>query len=181
LFNAVASKLWSKTLTEIRRSLARLLSVPRSHLGEIARLSFAKVAEYQTRGIVHFHAVVRLDGPEGPASAPPASIPVELLDQAVRDGVSRASVTVADRVFGWGAQLKVDPIRSADLDGPDQLTDRAVARYVAKYATKSAEAAGVDLPRSPAAPASAAASPPRCSRTAPPCPTPAPAAAPPAA
>ena len=26
------------------------------------RLSYAKVAEYQHRGIVHFHALVRLDG-----------------------------------------------------------------------------------------------------------------------
>lgn len=146
LFNAMASKLWSATLTEVRRSLARALGVPRSRLGELARLSFAKVAEYQARGVVHFHAVARIDGPDGPASPPPACVSAEVLDQAVRDGVARASVRAAGRVFAWGPQLKVDPIRSAELDGPDQLTDTAVARYVAKYATKSAEAAGVELP-----------------------------------
>jgi len=27
------------------------------------RVSFAKVAEYQVRGVVHFHAIIRLDGP----------------------------------------------------------------------------------------------------------------------
>ncbi len=33
-------------------------------------LSFAKVAEYQKRGVVHFHAVIRLDGPDRPRSHP---------------------------------------------------------------------------------------------------------------
>ncbi|MEV6785654.1 replication initiator, partial [Streptomyces sp. NPDC051098] len=44
------------------------------------RVSFAKVAEYQQRGLVHFHAVVRFDGPvadAGPATGwvrPPAGL-----------------------------------------------------------------------------------------------------------
>lgn len=60
--------------------------------------------------------------------------------------MGKASVKAAGRVFTWGAQLKVDQIASSDFDGPDRLTDVAVARYVAKHATKSAEAAGVELP-----------------------------------
>lgn len=34
-------------------------------------VSFAKVAEYQQRAAIHFHAVVRLDGPSGPGATRP--------------------------------------------------------------------------------------------------------------
>ena len=42
-------------------------SPPRSGLSEpewhqLVRVAYAKVAEFQTRGLVHFHVVVRLDG-----------------------------------------------------------------------------------------------------------------------
>jgi hypothetical protein len=42
--------------------------------------------------------------------------------------------------FVFGEQLDVRPIRSADFDGTSELTERAVASYIAKYATKGAEA-----------------------------------------
>jgi hypothetical protein len=32
-------------------------------LAERLRVSYAKVAEYQRRGVVHFHAIIRLDTP----------------------------------------------------------------------------------------------------------------------
>ena len=38
---------------------------PRSWAGaarKLARVQFAKVAEFQRRGIIHFHALIRLDG-----------------------------------------------------------------------------------------------------------------------
>ncbi|MGH3492978.1 MAG: replication initiator, partial [Sciscionella sp.] len=152
LFNALAGRLWSATLTEVRRSLARALGVPRSRLGDLVRVSFAKVAEYQARGIVHFHAVARLDGPDGSASAPPSSVTAELLQAAIRDGVARTSVEVPESrtlgrpVAGWGEQIDIRPIGSAEFDDGARLSDVAVARYIAKYATKSAESAGVELP-----------------------------------
>ena len=46
--------------------------------------------------------------------------------------MARAQAQTAGRVFAWGDQLQVDQIRSAELDGPTQLTDVAVAQYVAK-------------------------------------------------
>ena len=54
---------------------------PRRALKETARVSFGKVAEYQKRGAVHFHAVIRLDGPDGPDTPPPSWATVELLDR----------------------------------------------------------------------------------------------------
>ncbi|MFG3551799.1 replication initiator [Streptomyces sp. NPDC047725] len=57
-----------------------------------ARLSFAKLAEYQQRGLVHFHAVIRLDGPAGPCDPPPAWDTSELLADAVRLAATRAHI-----------------------------------------------------------------------------------------
>ena len=52
-----------------------------------ARLSYAKVAEYQRRGLVHFHAVIRLDGPDGPTDPPPPG----LTHDALRDAITTAA------------------------------------------------------------------------------------------
>ncbi|MFE3109230.1 replication initiator [Kitasatospora indigofera] len=41
----------------------------------VLRFSFAKVAEYQKRGLVHFHAVIRPDGPDGSTQPPPRPPP----------------------------------------------------------------------------------------------------------
>ncbi len=153
LFNALAAKLWSVTTTEIRRSLARLLGISRAELRRQAAVTFAKVAEYQARGIVHFHAVIRIDGPTSPASPPPAWASVELLTEAIERGSARASVTVPESralgeiTFGWGEQIKADPITSAALGTHGEITDVTVARYIAKYATKSTEITGAELPR----------------------------------
>jgi hypothetical protein len=111
----------------------------------VLRVSYAKVAEYQRRGLVHFHAVVRLDGPDGPGSAPPGWASTGLLGDAVRASVGRVRLVapggsvVVRRVLRFGPQVDVRPIAEF---GAGELTSAAVARYVAKYATKGAEAAG---------------------------------------
>ncbi|MBS2966733.1 hypothetical protein KGA66_27095, partial [Actinocrinis puniceicyclus] len=153
LFNALAAKLWSVTTTEIRRALARTLGITRTALKEQAVVTFAKVAEYQARGVVHFHAVIRIDGPNGPASTPPAWATVQLLKDAIEQGTARATVAapesraLGEYVFGWGEQVRADPITSATLGGDGQVNDVTVARYIAKYATKSTEITGAELPR----------------------------------
>lgn len=74
VWNAWASELWRRTTIAATRNLRDL---GRSH-GVRLRLSFAKVAEYQARGLVHFHALVRLDAtdPSDPDAVlpPPAGI-----------------------------------------------------------------------------------------------------------
>lgn len=152
LFNALAGKLWSETLTEIRRALAKYLRLSRRTADKHVKVKFAKVAEYQARGIVHFHAVARLDGPDGPGSPPPAWATADLLEAAVRDAVASTrlqapeSSTLGAVPVGWGEQIDIRPIASGDFDGSEDLTDIKVARYIAKYATKSAETSGVELP-----------------------------------
>jgi hypothetical protein len=88
----------------------------------VVRVSFCKVAEYQARGAVHFHAVIRLDAaPLEDDAATPAPPPpfftAELLAEAVRLAAQRVAVPVPELdedqavtlVVRWGAQPDVRP------------------------------------------------------------------------
>jgi len=115
-------------------------------------VSFAKVAEYQKRGAVHFHAVIRIDGPTGSDTPPPPWATAELLTDAIRAAAPKVNVDgpVIDgraHAFTFGRQLDVRTIRSADFNDGQELTERAVAAYIAKYATKGAETATGALDR----------------------------------
>ena len=152
LFNALAGKLWSRFTIDLRRHLAQAAGLPRDRLAQDATLSYAKVAEYQTRGIVHYHAVIRLDGPDGPGSPPPSWATNELLEDAVRHAASTAVITtpeassVPSRALRFGAQIDVKALEADPLSGSGRvLTETAVARYIAKYAAKSTETTGVEL------------------------------------
>ena len=75
-WNAFVPKLWTGTSDAVKRELARR---SRHHGGTPARLRYAKVAEFQARGAVHLHALLRLDGdnpdnPDNPKAvlAPPS-------------------------------------------------------------------------------------------------------------
>ncbi|WP_255953334.1 replication initiator [Streptomyces odontomachi] len=144
LWNAHAGALWRRFTIYLRREVAKRAGLTQRKLQQHARVSFAKVAEYQKRGAVHFHAVIRLDGPDGGDTAPPPWATVELLTDAIQAAVTAARVDgpqIDDRThaFTFGRQLDVRPIRSAAFDHDQELTDRAVAAYIAKYATKGAE------------------------------------------
>ncbi|MFI9767095.1 replication initiator protein RepSA [Streptomyces sp. NPDC052415] len=142
LWNNHAGDLWRRFTIYLRREVAARAGQTQSAMREVCRVSFGKVAEFQKRGSVHFHAVVRLDGPDGPDSPPPAWATVALLDDSIKAAAARVAVPVPSagafggRVLRWGTQVDVQPIGS--MDGVE-LTDQAVASYVAKYATKAAE------------------------------------------
>ncbi|MGW4046420.1 replication initiator protein RepSA [Streptomyces sp. NPDC004721] len=142
LWNNHAGDLWRRFTIYLRREVAARAGLTQTAMREVCRVSFGKVAEFQKRGAVHFHAVVRLDGPDGSDSPPPAWATVALLDAAIRAAAARVAVPVPSagtfpaRVLRWGAQVDVQAI--GGMDGVE-LTDGAVASYVAKYATKAAE------------------------------------------
>ncbi|MFF9666425.1 replication initiator protein RepSA [Streptomyces althioticus] len=148
LFNNHAGQLWQRFTTRLRRELAARAGLSRSQLADHCRVSYGKVAEFQKRGAIHFHAVVRLDGPDGPDTAPPSWATVQLLADAIRAAAAHSytsvSVPAAEdhpaRTFRWGTQLDVRPVKGFG-DG-SELTEQAVASYVAKYATKAAENTG---------------------------------------
>ena len=142
-FNAYAPELWRRFTITVRRTLARQAGLTNKALAALVRVSYAKVAEYQRRGVVHFHAVIRLDGPAGPTTTPPAWATLGLLtaaiDQAVRavNVMTPAAPGVAARTLCWGREHDTRPITTTG-----ELTDTEVAGYVAKYATKAAECTG---------------------------------------
>ncbi|MFI8532813.1 replication initiator protein RepSA [Streptomyces aquilus] len=151
LFNNHAGELWHRFVNRLRREIAAQVGITQKAFKEVARLSYGKVAEFQKRGAVHFHAVIRLDGPDGPDSAPPSWASTELLTEAIRVAAAHPYVTaeVPPRAAAgfpdgwklrWGRQLDVRPIKAFGDDS--EITERAVASYVAKYATKAAENTG---------------------------------------
>ncbi len=147
VWNAHSSELWRRTIITLRRQLDK---TAKTH-GTRVRLSYAKVAEFQRRGLIHFHAIFRLDGidpvyPERTIQPHPA-ITAGLLAVLIRQVASAAwFATVPHRVkpqgwdIRWGAQVDPRVVRLTD-DG--DVTDVAVASYLAKYATKSTEPAGI--------------------------------------
>ena len=149
LWNAVATELWRRTTIAIRRQLAQLADVRVRKLNDHIRLRFTKVIEYQARGAIHLHAVLRLDGPDPDAITAPASVwTVEMLEEAIRRAVTQVTaplptrhVEVEDRA-SWGGQVHVralPPLYEAE-ESSKQV--RSVAAYIAKYATKSTDPLG---------------------------------------
>ncbi|MBM6402647.1 hypothetical protein JQN72_00100 [Phycicoccus sp. CSK15P-2] len=142
-----APELWRRTTIALRRAVACYLGVSEATLGEHASIQYAKVAEYQDRGLVHFHALIRLDGPAaaGIGAPAPAVLDGPVLAALVRDAARTVALLAepvdADdipRVLAWGAQLDVRVVTAGRrLDDPDAaLTPGQVAGYLAKYATK---------------------------------------------
>ena len=74
LFNAYAADLWRRFVTYLPRHLARLAGVTQKTLRAQLRIRFVKVAEYQARGVVHFHAVIRLDAAGEDYQPPPPGL-----------------------------------------------------------------------------------------------------------
>ncbi|MCX4542353.1 replication initiator protein RepSA [Streptomyces sp. NBC_01565] len=154
LWNNHASELWRYFTIYLRREIAARAGLTQKAAREQSRVSFGKVAEYQKRGAVHFHAVIRFDGPDGPESPPPAWATLNLLTVAIRAAAARVRVVVPanpeygfvnDWMLAWGEQIDVQPIGA--FGNGEELTEQAVASYVAKYATKAAETTGaVDQP-----------------------------------
>lgn len=143
-----APELWRRFTIRITRLLAAHLGVAPSALGKRASIQFAKVAEYQTRGAIHFHALIRLDGPRTSTGFEPAPVAINGEDFAalVARAVPQVEYTAPPafegdpgRLLRFGAQHDVRLVRagrrSDDPDAP--LLPEQVAGYVAKYVTKS--------------------------------------------
>ncbi|MET7891825.1 replication initiator protein RepSA [Streptomyces mirabilis] len=156
LWNNHASDLWRYFTIYLRREIAKRAGLTQKDAREQSRVSFGKVAEYQKRGAVHFHAVIRFDGPDGPDTPPPYWATLDLLTDAIRAAAARVAVDVPParyrpapdqpvrrepaRTLRWGTQLDVQRIKA--FGNGEELTEQAVASYVAKYATKAAETTG---------------------------------------
>jgi hypothetical protein len=162
LWNALAPELWRRTTIAIQRALGRLLGrllgLQEGELRRLVRISYAKVAEFQRRGAIHFHAVIRLDAATEcrcPAclAPPPAPFTAALLEEALGQAVPAVRVPCPPlndggpgRYARWGEQLDVRNITTAE-DQEGELSAEQVAGYIAKYATKATESFGAGLDR----------------------------------
>ena len=153
LFNAYAADLWRRFVTYLPRQLARRLAITQKQLRALVRIRFVKVAEYQARGVVHFHAVIRLDAPGQDYQPPPPGIDADMLCDAIGQAAALATLTVDHDgqavTLGFGAQTDTRIIRhGTGLPGTGQALDgQAVANYIAKYATKTLTAPGLPSQR----------------------------------
>ena len=158
LWNALAPELWRRTTIALQRALGRLVGLQEGELRRLVRVSYAKVAEFQRRGAIHFHAVIRLDAATDcrcpGCLAPPAQpFTATLLEDALRQSVPAVRVPcpslengVPERYARWGEQLDVRNITRDDGEA-GELSAEQVAGYIAKYATKATESFGAGLDR----------------------------------
>ncbi|MGH3218635.1 MAG: replication initiator [Streptosporangiaceae bacterium] len=153
LFNAHAADLWRRFVTYLPRHLARLAGVTQKTLRAQLRIRFVKVAEYQARGVVHFHAVIRLDAAAESCQPPAAPYTADLLCDAIGQAAAAVRITVEHHgqalALGFGPQTDTRIIRhGTELPGTGQaLNGHAVANYIAKYATKTTSARGLPSTR----------------------------------
>jgi hypothetical protein len=157
LWNALAPELWRRTTIAVYRALGRLVGLQEGELRRLVRVSYAKVAESQRRGAIHFHAVIRLDAATdcrcaGCLAPPPDRFTAALLEKALRAAVAAVGVACPTldgepaRYARWGEQFDVRNITRADGDA-GELSAEQVAGYIAKYATKATESFGAGLDR----------------------------------
>ena len=110
-----------------------------------------KVAEYQARGVVHFHAIIRLDAPGDAWQPPGPAFTAAMLCDAIGQAAATAAITTDPRpgcparTLRFGRQTDARPVRhGGDLPGTGRaLSVQAVANYIAKYATKALDAPGI--------------------------------------
>jgi hypothetical protein len=144
IWNHYAPELWKRTVQAIRRGLAQAIGVSRSKLSQIATVRFAKVAEFQRRGVVHYHAIIRVDGADGPNTPPPAGCTTSLLEEVVQAATETTSIAVPNAVISEllpAAATTVRWGRQRDVVALDHETSTKAAGYIAKYATKATEMA----------------------------------------
>ena len=145
-----APELWRRFTIALPRLMAKRLGVTREQAKRVVRVSFAKVAEYQVRGVIHFHAIIRIDGAptdDEKYPAPLADVDSAWLADLVRQSVASVeyqappvSCAAPGYLLRFGNQVDARPVhRSAgrdDLSGA--IHPETVAAYIAKYSTKSA-------------------------------------------
>ena len=132
LWNAHLSALWHRTVKYALRALGDLVGLSARQITQSVHFAYVKVAEFQLRGSVHLHAVVRLDdaasyrsGQLGPPHPSPlGAFTAEHLAEALRRAADRVSVPLpstcgesgastseeVSATVKWGEQLDVRPV-----------------------------------------------------------------------
>jgi hypothetical protein len=155
VWNNQAGELWRRTKQAVERHLNQ--AGRHRGLATQVRVAHGKAAEYQARGAVHFHALLRLDGydPADPDRLlpPPPGITIADLDDATRQAAAAISYRTPPQpaqppgwTITWGTEIDIRPIT---LTGTGTLTDLAVASYLAKYPPREPSPPVTPPPASP--------------------------------
>jgi hypothetical protein len=140
LWNWHAPALWNRFMIELVRVLAARAGLSERDWRKLVRVAYAKVAEFQARGLVHFHAIVRLDGAEDRATAPGVAVSSEELCDAIRQAAGRARLE-GDAGDGQTTDIRFgEQLHTRILSGAEdcrELSPGQVAGYVAKYSCKA--------------------------------------------
>lgn len=144
IWNNYAPMLWKQTVQAITRSVAQALGIPRAKLQQVARVRFAKVAEFQRRGVVHYHTIIRIDGPDGVDSPAPAQCTGPFLEQIAAAAAAEAAVALPEHLvsgLAWASTRRLQWGTQREAVALDHRTCTKAAGYIAKYATKATETA----------------------------------------
>jgi hypothetical protein len=140
LWNWHAPALWNRFAIELARVLAGRAGLSERAWRRRVRIAYAKVAEFQSRGVVHFHAIVRLDGAEDRAAVPGLAVSPEELCDAIREAADRARLD-GDAGDGQTTDIRFgEQLHTRVLTGAEEgreLNPGQVAAYVAKYSCKA--------------------------------------------
>ena len=138
LFNACVSELWRRTGIYALRALGQLAGMSVRQSVKCLRLSYVKVVEFQRRGSVHIHALVRADTRGYEQGAAPL-IDGPTLATALRIAAQKVSAPAPGRSeqrLSWGRELETVVVA-------DENAGRArAAAYAAKYSTKGSDGSG---------------------------------------
>lgn len=165
LFTWHLPELWRRFTITLRRALRKELKDARLDADGV-RVSFLKVVELQTRAIPHIHALIRLDPQddneqsdwESPFDANDLAALIQHAARTVVLTVNDPGLESAVRTISFGRQIDTQPVTppsdSADKASPEHnsstrrsLSGHRVARYLAKYVTKSLADLGISARR----------------------------------
>jgi hypothetical protein len=169
LFTWHLPELWRRFTITLRRTLRKELKTAGVDPDSV-RVSFIKIIELQARAIPHIHALIRLDPHDDNGDAADQAyweslISATELAAIVQHAARTVSLTVNDpcadsasRVIRFGSQIDtqplaapVDPVNQASAEqnssSSRSLSGRRVARYLAKYVTKSLADLGISARR----------------------------------
>jgi hypothetical protein len=133
-WNAQVSRLWNRTIEHVRRRIAMGQGLRPSQFSEIARLSYLKVAEFQHRGLIHLHVVLRADGPGDPFETPANFLSAAAISELLTETVSTFGIEgVGGSWIRWGQQFRISDVSQQIQD------DLRIASYLAKYSTKTTD------------------------------------------
>jgi hypothetical protein len=134
VWNNQAGELWRRTKQAIERRLGQLarhrgippIRIPcgngKTRLVDPVRVAHGKAAEYQARGAVHFHALLRLDGYDladpGRLVAPPPVITIADLDEVIRRVAGAISYRTPPHPAGPAAGASCGALKSTSGSSP---------------------------------------------------------------